>query len=187
MKKVLKLLAALVGIALVGVVGIVTTCAVKWPPSFPDTPTPAIAASTDPAVIERGRYLFNAVSHCASCHSPTADYLAGKPGDVVVPKGGHEWHMGPLGTLRSANITSHPTTGIGKQTDGEIARAIRHGVRANGEPALFMFGVGPTSDEDLTAILSYTRSIEPVDNDDRESTQQVSTPVHCHSMCLFGV
>ncbi len=164
MKRVLKVLGGLVLLALLGIAGVVTTCAVKWRPTFPDTPTPAITASTDPAVIERGAYIFNALAHCAACHSPSADYQASKPGDVVAPKGGHEWHMGPLGTIRSPNITPHPASGIGKLSDGEIARAIRSGVNARHEGELFMMGVGPMSDEDLTAIVSYMRTIPPVDN-----------------------
>ena len=31
----------------------------------------------------------------------------------MLPSGGHEWEMGPMGTLVSANITSDPETGIG--------------------------------------------------------------------------
>jgi mono/diheme cytochrome c family protein len=164
MKKVLKLLGYLVGAALLGIGVLVTTCALKWPQSYPETPMPAITASQDPEVIARGKYLAEAVAHCGACHMPMEDYLAVKPGDAQVPKGGHEWHMGPLGIIRSANITSHETTGIGKWTDGEIARAIRHGIGKNGEPLLFMFAVGPSSDEDLTAIVSYVRTLAPVDN-----------------------
>jgi mono/diheme cytochrome c family protein len=164
MKKVLKILGYFVGAALLGIGVLVTTCALKWPPSFPDTPKPAITASQDPEVIARGKYLFEAVAHCGSCHQPMNDYLAVKPGDTQVPKGGHEWHMGPLGVIRSANITSHETTGIGKWTDGELARAIRHGVGKDGEPLLFMFAVGQSSDEDLTAIISYLRTIPAVDS-----------------------
>jgi mono/diheme cytochrome c family protein len=164
MKKILKLLGYLLGLVVLVIGGIVGTCAATWRPTFPDTPTPDIKASEDPAVIARGEYLFNAVAHCAACHSPQADYMASKPGDIVAPKGGHEWHMGPLGTIRSANITSHPETGIGKYTDGQLARAIRYGVKANDEGAFFMMGVGPMSDEDVTAIVSYVRTIAPVDN-----------------------
>jgi mono/diheme cytochrome c family protein len=164
MKRILKLLGGLVVLAIAGVAVLVTTCALRWQPEYPDTPMPAITASSDPAVIERGAYLVNAVAHCSACHSPAADYMASRAGDVVAPKGGHEWHMGPLGTIRSPNITSHPTTGIGNLSDGQIARAIRYGIKADHRGALFMMGVGPMSDEDLTAIVSYVRTIPAVDN-----------------------
>jgi mono/diheme cytochrome c family protein len=168
-KKILKGLGVLLVVLFVGIAAVVGTCAAKWPPEYPDTPKPDITASDDPTVIERGKYLVNAVAHCAACHSPVEEYTASKPGDVVPPKGGHEWHMGPIGVVRSANITPHERSGIGKQTDAEIARAIRHGVKSDGHAALFMMGVGPMSDEDLTAIISYLRTIDPVDYDVPES------------------
>lgn len=164
MKKILKYLGYLVGVVLLAVGGLVATCALTWAPTFPDTPKPDIKASDDPAVIERGKYLVNAVAHCAACHSPAQEYAGSKPGEIVVPKGGHEWHMGPIGVIRAPNITPHEGTGIGKYTDAELARVIRHGVKRNDEAGLFMMAVGPMSDEDLTAVVSYIRSIEPVDH-----------------------
>jgi hypothetical protein len=163
-KKLLKILGVLVGVSVATVAAVVATCALRWPPSFPDAPMPAITASDDPAVVERGAYLFDSVAHCGACHSPLSDYLESEPDAPVVPKGGHEWHMGPIGTLRSANITQDEKTGIGTWSDAEIARAIRHGVRRDGSPALFMMSVGPMSDDDLTAIVSYMRTIPAVEH-----------------------
>ncbi len=134
MKKVVKAIGIAIGVVL-GVVGIlVVTCVLRWPPDHSDYPYPDIQATDDPAVIERGAYLVNAVTHCPACHAPLQEYVASRPGDVVAPKGGHEWHMGPLGTLRGSNITPDEKTGIGSRTDAELARAIRHGVRADGNP-----------------------------------------------------
>lgn len=164
MRRVLKVVGYVIGAAVLAAGALATTCALKWRPSFPETPVPAITASRDPQIVARGKYLFEAVAHCGACHMPMADYAASMAGELGPAKGGHEWHMGPLGTLRSSNITAHETTGIGAWTDGEIARAIRHGVGRNGEPLLFMFAVGPQSDEDLTAIVSYVRTLAPVDN-----------------------
>jgi mono/diheme cytochrome c family protein len=73
--------------------------------------------------------------------------------------------MGPLGTIRAPNITPDEATGIGKLTDGQIARAIKHNIKADGTAAFFMIGVGGMADEDLTAIVSYLRSIPPVSNE----------------------
>lgn len=164
MKSALRFLAVLVAAALAAVAALVATCALRWPREYPDTPMPDITASDDPAVIERGAYLFNAVAHCSACHSPASEYTTSTRGSVVVPKGGHEWHMGPIGTLRSSNITPDEKTGVGAWSDGEIARAIRHGVRRDGTAALFMMSVGPMSDEDLTALVSYMRTIPAVEN-----------------------
>ena len=165
MRRVLKYLLYALGIVVVLALCFVGYYAMKWPPKFPDAPLPDIEASDDPTVVARGAYLVNAVAHCSACHSPIDEYTGAKPGEVVAPKGGHEWHMGPLGTIRSANITPDDETGIGKVSDGHVARAIRHGVRADDVGALFMMSVGPMSDEDLTAIVSYLRSIPGVKND----------------------
>src|SRR5688500_8806114 len=45
-------------------------------PRHDDVPEPAIRASADPAVIERGAYLVYAVAHCSECHGarPAGDH-----------------------------------------------------------------------------------------------------------------
>lgn len=162
LKKGLKLLGVLVGVlvAIVAVAAIYFSA--RWPRTFPDTPRPQITASTDPTVIARGEHLFHAIAHCTACHDPDMRTLAA--GEKGVPKGGYEWKMGPLGTLRSANITPDEATGVGKWSDADLARVIKHGVRPDDRAAMMMFAVGPMSDEDLTAIISYMRTLEPVSN-----------------------
>jgi mono/diheme cytochrome c family protein len=134
-----------------------------FPPTYPDVPFPDLKASTDPEVIAEGKYLVEAVAHCTACHTRAEDYL-GKDVAGLAPSGGHEWKMGPMGTLRSANITSDKETGIGNMTDQELARVLKHAVRPNHEPALMMVGLGPMADEDLVAIMSYIRTLPPVKN-----------------------
>lgn len=165
MKKLLKILGALVALLLLGAGGFVGLKVSSWQPTFPDTPTPDIAASDDPEVIARGKYLVNSLNHCGACHSPAEDYIALQPGEESSLEGGHEWHMGPLGTIRSANITPDEATGIGSWTDAQVARAIRHGVDREGRGLLFMMSVGPMSDDDLIATISYLRTIESVSNE----------------------
>jgi mono/diheme cytochrome c family protein len=165
MRKLLKILGAFLAVLVVAVGGFVAYVQASWPPSFPETPTPDIHASADPEVIARGEYLFHAVAHCSTCHSSSMDEVATLSAEnLLVPKGGFEWQMGPIGTLRSANLTSDPETGIGSRTDGQLARAIRYAVRHDDRAALFMIGAGPMSDEDLTALVSYMRTIPPVKN-----------------------
>jgi mono/diheme cytochrome c family protein len=53
-------------------------------------------------------------------------------------------------------------TGIGKRTDAEIARTLRYGVHADGKVAFDFMPFHNTSDEDLTAIISYLRTQKPV-------------------------
>lgn len=132
--------------------------------SFPDTPEPAIRASTDPAVIEQGRYLVHGPAHCSQCHS-TGEREHPEKINTVPLAGGLEFAMGPMATLYARNLTPHPT-GIGELTDGQVARAVRTGVVHEGTLSIFMrYSAAQVSDEDLTAIVSYLRSMEPVDNE----------------------
>jgi mono/diheme cytochrome c family protein len=163
MKKIIWITAGVAGLLLLVGAGLTARYALSWPPSYPETPLPHIQTTDDPATLARGKYLVEAVAHCGACHTPTEEYYAWEAGTPMPsPAGGHGWHMGPIGTLRAANITSDTATGIGAWSDAEIARAIRHGVRKDGRPALFMMSVGPMSDEDLTAVVSYVRTLAPV-------------------------
>lgn len=117
-------------------------------------PAPSITASTDPAVIERGRTLVHGAAHCATCHGGyDVDHPSALREDVPL-SGGFPLRP-PFGVFRAANITSDTETGIGAWSDAEIARVVRTGVRRNGELSIFMkLAVGQTSDEDLTAIVA---------------------------------
>jgi mono/diheme cytochrome c family protein len=130
--------------------------------SFADTPAPTITASTDPEVIERGRYLVRGPAHCAACHS--SDDRSSPEKVLTAPlSGGLSFDMGPMGTRYARNLTPDRETGIGRYTDAEIARTIRTGVLPSGELSIFMLlAAADLSDDDVTAVLSYLRSIEPV-------------------------
>jgi hypothetical protein len=75
--------------------------------------------------------------------------------------GGREFDL-PFGKVFTRNITSDATTGIGRYTDAEIARVLRHSVKADGEMVLPFMPFQNMSDEDLTAVISYLRSTKPV-------------------------
>jgi mono/diheme cytochrome c family protein len=163
-KRLLKILGIGLVLGIAFVACVVGYFAAKWPPTYEDVPEPAITASDDPEVIARGDYLFHAVAHCGLCHAPRADLYALQSGEKIVPRGGGEWVMGPLGTVRAPNLTADPT-GVANLSDGQLARAIRHNVKADHTPALMMIAVGAMSDEDLTALVSYIRTIAPVANE----------------------
>ena len=71
----------------------------------------------------------------------------------------------PPGKFYPRNITPDPETGIGRFSDGEIARALRYGVGRDGRALLPFMEMQGLSDEDLTAVVSYLRSQPPVRND----------------------
>lgn len=171
----LKIGGGVAGIGVVGIIGVVAWISMSWPPTFEETPTPDIEATDDPEVIAEGEYLFHTVAHCTACHAPKETVFEMEAGERIDPVGGGSWSFGPMGTLRSSNITSHPQTGIGDWTDAELARAIRHAVGPDDRPSMMMSFAGPMSDEDLVALISYMRTIEPVDN-----------PTEPHDISLFG-
>jgi len=117
-----------------------------------DVPVPTVALSKDPAVVARGKHLVESGAGCgiSACHG--IDLGGGKPIDV-----------GPIGTFAGPNITG---ANVGAAySDGELARLIRHGVKKDGHTVRFMpvqdFSWRP--DSDVTAIISYIRSVPPAD------------------------
>ena len=127
-----------------------------------DAPYPNIKASTDTAIIAKGRNIALVTKGCVHCHSPVNNV------DSVLKKGeapslaGAKKIETPFGTFFTPNITPDATTGIGHMTDAEIARVLRYGVKKNGEAVLpFMQGLD-MSDEDMVAVISYLRSLQPV-------------------------
>jgi mono/diheme cytochrome c family protein len=157
-----KILLALVGL----VVLVIAACAVfvasrqnlKFNP-----PYPAVAASADTAIIARGHYLVRDIVNCAQCHGDTTQHAAALAGADIPLSGGFHWDI-PPGTIYARNITPDPETGIGKFTDGEIARALRFGVGHDGRALLPFMELQGLSDEDLVAVVSYLRAQPPVHN-----------------------
>ncbi len=132
-----------------------------WNGDYSAMARPAIVASTDPAVIAHGEYVFNAVAHCSICHGPTAPKR--KRGDRFPMAGGLIFHAGPFGTFVARNLTSDRETGVGAQSDADLARVVRSGVDHQGRFLPFMkLAVGPIADEDLAALISYMRTFAPV-------------------------
>jgi mono/diheme cytochrome c family protein len=60
-------------------------------------------------------------------------------------------------------------TGIGKMSDGELARVLRHMVGADGRCIFPFMPFAELSDEDLTAIVSFLRSQPPVKHEVKRS------------------
>jgi cytochrome c2 len=137
------------------------------------------------ARIERGRYLANHVSVCMDCHStrdwtkfsgPLVEGTLGKGGEIFDQK------FGFPGTFYSKNITP---SGIGEWTDGEILRAITTGVSRNGKP---LFPVMPyhrygmMDKEDIFSIVTYIRTLRPIENKVPKSEPSFPMSVIIHTI-----
>lgn len=167
MKKTAIGCGGLFGIAALGIVGFLAYAQVTAASreDFSAVPFPNIQASTDPAIIEEGRYLVRATAHCSQCHG-TMQHDEPEKNTADVPlTGGMEFAFGPMGTTYAANLTPHPENGIGRRTDAELARTIQSGVLADGKLSMLMqLSVPGISDHDTMAIISYLRSLEPLSN-----------------------
>ena len=128
-----------------------------------DAPYPEVAASTDSAIVERGRYLVRDVAPCASCHGDPKQRAAYATGADVPLVGGFEFAI-PPGEFYTRNLTPDPETGLGNVPDKAIARALRYGVGHDGRALLPFMEMQGLSDDDLQAVVSYLRTQAPVRN-----------------------
>ena len=156
MKKVFKwigiVLGSLVGLVLVAGAALYFIGNARLNKTY-DFPSSNITLPTDAASLEFGKHRADVL--CAGCHGSDLS-------------GVENWFSaGPLGTVDSTNLTSGQG-GFGREATSvdDYVRAIRHGIDPNGKP-IFMPAVVSTaylSDEDLSAIIAYVRSVPPVDH-----------------------
>jgi mono/diheme cytochrome c family protein len=160
MKRALRWAGAVLGVVVLAVTGLVGWVHATWSMDHPDTPLPRIEASSDPETIARGEYIAH-IAHCTTCHT-SRDGLGDTEFDIdALLLGGYTIGAGPFGSFTAANLTPH-ATGIGDMSDAEVARVIRHGINRDGRLSPMMrLAIGPMSDEDLIALISWLRSQEP--------------------------
>ena len=119
--------------------------------------------------VERGEYLVELLG-CGACHTDgaligepnTQRLLAGSATGIAFTSPLDEDHPG---VVFPPNITPDIETGIGDWSDMQIAAAIRSGISRHMIRHITTMpwpGYFKISDDDLDAIVSYLRSIEPV-------------------------
>lgn len=165
-----KIIFSILILLIVVIGGFVVFVQLNWNKTY-DIPYPELQVSTDPEIIERGKYLVHGPAHCSNCHvGSVAEMIAADAGENVPLKGGVIFPLGPVGTLYTKNLTPDPTTGIGKYSDAEVFRMMRHAVKPDGTATLsVLMPFWDMADEDLVAVVSYLRSMEPVNNDVRQN------------------
>lgn len=122
-----------------------------------DVEVQALSIPTEESAQERGQYLVEAVLMCQECHGDQLE------GDVLIDEA-------PMGTIYATNLTSGEG-GIGSEySDEDWVRALRHGVGPEGRGLIIMpsHHFAKFSDEDLAAVISYLKTVPPVDNDTPE-------------------
>lgn len=128
-----------------------------------------LALPTDAAGLDHGRHLF-ATRGCADCHGAQGE------GRLVMD-------AGPLLRLIAPNITPAALGARGYDAD-KIARAVRHGLRADGTPLVFMPSEdwAELGDADTAALVAHVQSLPPSANDPgRTEVRPLARVLH-----LFG-
>ncbi len=123
-------------------------------PSRTAVDLPAGVSSAAPGMVERGAYVTR-ISGCITCHTR---------------KGGQPFAGGraletPFGTFHAPNITADAETGIGKWSDEDFVRALRHGEGVRGEQLYPVFpytSYARMTVEDMLAIKAYLFSLPSV-------------------------
>jgi mono/diheme cytochrome c family protein len=150
----------LAGFLVVLIGGLAAFAQVQWDRTF-DIPEPRIELRSDPESIDRGRYLVFGPAHCSYCHTPPDHWARLDAGEELPLIGGYAFEL-PFGTLYSRNLTPDLETGIGRYTDGQLARMLRHNLRPDGRAAIPVMEFQNMSDEDVAAVIAYLRSAPPV-------------------------
>jgi len=120
-------------------------------------------AADQAALVQAGAYVA-AASDCIACHTAPG----GKP-----YAGGRPVHS-PIGNMYSTNITPDKATGIGNYTLDQFDRAIRHGIRRDGDslyPAMPYPSYAKMTDQDIRALYAFFMQggVQPVNADNRQN------------------
>ncbi|MAH60682.1 MAG: cytochrome C [Legionellales bacterium] len=120
------------------------------------------------ALLEKGEYLVKA-GDCIACHtSSTKQPFAG--GNAVKPTIPLLGMQIPIGTFYSPNITPDKKTGIGRWTEAEFSRAMRHGVSPDGSqyyPVFPYVWFTKLSENDIKAMYAYMMRIPAIEKENK--------------------
>jgi mono/diheme cytochrome c family protein len=110
-------------------------------------PVPDLNLAATPEQIQRGQAISD--SFCGACHSKTGTLTGGEDVGKHFPV--------PVGSFVTANLT--PAGRLNRWSDGEIFRAIRNAVDADGRWLIVMSytNAGKLSDDDIQALIAYIR------------------------------
>ena len=113
--------------------------------------------------ISHGEYVAR-LANCVACHSiPEGAALAG----------GLKMNVPMLGNIYTTNITPDSATGIGDYTFDDFDRAMRFGIKKNGQrmyPAMPYPSYAKMSEQDMRALFDFIMNeVEPVNQANQES------------------
>jgi mono/diheme cytochrome c family protein len=156
------------GLLLLVILAIAITLSIGWRPFIGPKARPLTSQKFEatPQRLERGRYIFNAMSACVDCHSEHDMKAPDHPVQAGMEGAGEIMPFDDLpGRIVASNLTSDVATGAGSWSDDQIARAIREGIGHDGRalfPMMPYEHYRSMSDEDLASVVVYIRSLPPV-------------------------
>jgi len=121
-----------------------------------------VAPASGQGDAKRGEYLAKA-GGCHGCHTETRE-------GAVAFAGGRALKT-PFGTFYGPNITPHPQAGIGRWSEADFVRAMRHGRRPDGAnyfPAFPYPSFTGIRDNDLRDLWAYLRTLPASSQASRE-------------------
>lgn len=169
MKTLIKIVGGILGVALLGIGGLLVWVST----ALPDIdPAPKMTIELTEERIANGKYLAHNVFVCMDCHSGN-EYsrfaLAIQEG--TLGQGGNLFGEPDFpGNYYASNLTPYH---LGNWTDGEIFRAITTGVSKNGRalfPIMPYTNYRQADPEDIKDIIAYLRTLEPIEHDVPESS-----------------
>lgn len=130
----------------------------------------------------RGRYLTDALGHCAACHTPK-NFLGGD-------KGGEYLRGGTLQGWHAPDITNDGYRGLGSWSEPDIVSYLREGSNSHAVAAGPMAEAVELStqympDADLAAMATYLKSL-PAEERTRPSPVAASEPAMVRGRNLYG-
>ena len=147
MKKVLKIVGFILGGILVLILAVAAWIQFSSAPTYKVVP-PVVELPVDSLSLAQGAKIVTTV--CAFCHLGEDGKMSGR---MFSP------HSEPMfGELWTANITQHPSKGIGRYSDGELAYLLRTGINREGRLSGITMLFPGLSDEDVASVIAYLRS-----------------------------
>lgn len=145
----------------------------RWPLSiwrlvFAPTPKDFVVDPNADPVLERGRYLVEGLGHCGACHTPRSltmqeKSLSDKEGDSYL-----SGSNSPIDGWVASSLRGENRDGLGTWSEAELAEFLKTGrndksVVFGGMSDVVEHSLQYLSDEDITAISRYLKSLPPRD------------------------